>query len=311
VQEEVVEPPRRRPLLWPWLALLLLLVAGGLAAAYFLTRDTGPDTSVPNVVGEPVAIAVRELGQKGYPADVRQRVSTTQIGRVLDQEPDPGTKLDRGEQVVIFVGRSPSTVDAPKVVGLQVADAFERLQAAKLKGEAKQVPSRKPKGVVVQQEPASGQEARKGSTVLLSVSKGPQLVTVPSLVGQTEAEAGATLQRLGLRVNVVRVPSSEPIGTVVAQRPQTGVRAPKGSIVRINVSRGASQGAGQVSVPDVLGQDEATARDTLRAMGFDVRTVIRPTSDPAEHAVVVDENPAAGQRVPAGSQVIIAIGRLS
>jgi hypothetical protein len=76
VREEVERPPPRRPLLWPWLLLLLLLVGVGLAGAYLSTRDEdagGSENRVPNVVGETVTDAVRELGQRGYAADVRAR----------------------------------------------------------------------------------------------------------------------------------------------------------------------------------------------------------------------------------------------
>jgi uncharacterized protein (UPF0333 family) len=75
--------PPRRPLIWPWLLLLLLLVAGGIAAAFFLTRDTGPTTRVPDVVGLQVAVAVRDLGERGYTADVEARASSKTAARIF------------------------------------------------------------------------------------------------------------------------------------------------------------------------------------------------------------------------------------
>ena len=116
---------------------------------------------------------MRELGQRGYPADVRERVSTTEIGRVVAQEPDAGTKLDRGEQVAILVARGRATVQVPKVVGLPVAKAFERLQAKGLRGRAEPVTTiagTQAPGIVVRQSPASFDRAPRGSTVALGVS---------------------------------------------------------------------------------------------------------------------------------------------
>lgn len=320
VREEVVEPPPppRRPLIWPWLLLLLLLVAGGLAAAYFLTRDdAGPESEVPQVVGLGEAQAVQRLGQNGYSADVRRRASQSEVGRVIDQEPDAGIQLDRGERVVVFVARGPSTVQVPKVVGLPVVKAFERLQGKGLKGRTQQVSSigsEAPKGIVVRQSPASFEKAPRGSTVVLGVSSGPRRIAVPSLIGRTEADAGAELRRLGLRPNFVRIPSSEPGGTVIAQVPTAGGRVRRGAIVRLNVSKGpppaaTTSQAGQVTVPDVGGQDEATARDTLRAAGLIVRTSTRRAPDPAQDGVVIDQRPRAGQTVARGSRVTIYVGR--
>jgi beta-lactam-binding protein with PASTA domain len=324
VREEVAEPPPRRPLIWPWLLLLLLLVAGGLAAAYFLTRDDdgGPETRVPNVVGEPVGDAVRELGQSGYPADVRRRVAQTQIGRVLSQQPDADTELDRGERVVIVVGRGSSTVDVPRVVGLTVVAAFERLQAKQLRGREVRVASKKAKGVVVKQQPGAGAEASKNSLVVLSVSKGPRVLTVPLVEGLQRQAAVTRLRNSGLGAKIMNVPAPEPAGTVIAQSPKAGARVPPGSAVQINVATAAGGSTGtvptttasqptQVTVPDVVGQEEAAARSALGAAGLTMRTSTQQTPDPSQEGVVITQRPLGGQSVARGTRVTIVVGRVA
>lgn len=314
VREEVVEPPPppRRPLIWPWLLLLLLLVLGGLALGYFLTRDDdGSPARVPDVVGLNERMAVERLDQEGYTAEVRRQLNPNRpAGRVFDQEPDADAELERGEDVVVFVARGRGSVRVPRVVGLPIAEAFERLQDSRLRGEAKEVFSGRAQGTVIRQQPAAGAEAQRGAAVVLTVSKGRQAVTVPNLVGRSEAQAGATLQRLELRANVVRVPATDAPGTVVAQRPTAGVRRPRGSVVQINVSRG-EPAVTRATVPDVVRQDEVAAQDTIRAAGFTVRAVDRPTADPTQDGVVVEQRPPGGQRAPRGSQVVISVGRLS
>jgi serine/threonine-protein kinase len=314
VREEVVEPPPppRRPLIWPWLLLLLLLVLGGLALGYFLTReDEESPPRVPDVVGFNERMAVDRLDREGYDADVRRQLNTNRpAGRVFDQEPDAGADLERGEDVVVFVARGRGTVRVPRVVGLTVTEAFEQLQAARLRGQAREIFSGRPGGTVVRQEPSAGAEVPRGKAVVLTVSKGRQTVAVPSLVGQSEAQAGATLQRLGLRANVVRVPASDAPGTVVAQRPEAGQQVARGSIVQINVSRGAPAET-RATVPNVVRQDEVAAQETLRAAGFTVQPADRATTDPAQDGVVIEQRPPGGQRAPRGSQVVIFVGRLS
>jgi beta-lactam-binding protein with PASTA domain len=219
--------------------LLLLLVGVGLAGAYLLTRDEdagGSENRVPNVVGETVTDAVRELGQRGYPADVRGQISRTQVGRVLAQEPDPGEELDRGERVVLVVARSPLTVEVPRVVGSPVGDAFERLQASRLRGREIKVATNKPRGIVVKQQPTAGAEVRRGSLVVLSVSKGQRIVTVPLVEGLKQQAALARLKQALLDAKVVNVPAREPAGTVIAQSPKAGTRVPSGPAVQINVA---------------------------------------------------------------------------
>lgn len=387
-QVDHTAPPPRRPLLWPWLLLLLLLVATGIALAYFLTRDDDNSSSadrVPAVVGLREALAVERLRADGYPADVRRAVNAAQVGKVIRQTPSAGAGLEPGKTVVIVVARRPNTVDVPRVVGLDVADAFERVQAAGLRAKSVNVFARQAKGRVVRQRPPARTEARRGATVVLSVSKGPQLVAVPPVMGQTEADATAALRGVGLRVNIVRVPASGPApeGTVVAQNPKGGVKAPKGSTVRLNIASAPAGGSTQTvpttgeapvpnvvgsrdtdaiprlqaagfrvsstpvsstrpagtvltqspaggttatrgstvritvpggrqvrTVPDVVGETEASADRILRNAGFTVRVVDRP-ADPAQQGLVVEQDPAAGTRVQGTRRVTIYVGRLA
>lgn len=316
-QVDHTQPPPRRPLLWPWLLLLLLLVATGIALAYFLTRDDDNSSSadsVPAVVGLREAEAAERLRADGYPADVRRAVNPAQVGRVIRQTPSAGAELEPGKTVVIIVARRPNTVDVPRVVGLDVADAFERVQAAGLRAKSADVFARQAKGRVVRQRPPADAEARRGATVVLSVSKGPQLVAVPAVMGQTEAAATAALRRVGLRVNIVRVPAPGPVaeGTVLAQNPKGGVRAPKGSTVRLNIASAPVGGStqtvpttGEAPVPNVVGSRDTDAIPRLQAAGF--RVASTPVSSTRPAGTVLTQSPAGGITATRGSTVRITV----
>ena len=311
----VDEAPRRRPLLWPWLLLLLLLVAAGLALAFFLARDDDEQSedTVPAVVGLRVDEAVERLRADGYPADLRRRDDPARRGRVVDQDPDADTELDPGRTVVVYVSRAPSTVDVPDVVGMPVAEAFERLQAARLRGRAVQGFSRRPRGRVIRQRPAAGEEAPRQATVTVTVSRGPRLVTVPAVIGRTEVQAGAALRKAGLRAIVVRVPARESRGLVVDQNPREGARAPRGSTVRINVSQGLPTPtstqtvptAGEASVPSVVGQQDTDATATLESAGFRVSSTSVSSTQPA--GTVLTQSPRGGAVAARGSTVRITV----
>ncbi len=394
VVEETAAPPPRRPLLWPWLVLLLLVVAGIIAAAILLTRDDTP--RVPNVVGLSTSGAVAELGQHSYAADVKTAVTPgARPGQIISQAPAADTKLKHGGRVTIVAARGRVSSGVPDVVGLSVARAFTRLQAAGLKGKAQMVASKRPKDTVVSQSPAADSRAPKGSTVLLTVSKGKGTVAVPRVVGLTQAQATAKLTAAGFTTRISRIPSAKTVGLVISQvpvqgtkaargsivgldvsdgpvtttnstttmatttgpsttptppgnkipnvvgmgqlqamtrlqaagfrvdsypaasdrprglvvfqRPPAGTRAPRNSVVRINVSLGAGQRPLRV-VPDVVGKSEREAKRVLAQVGFTVRTVSQATETSATGAVVVDQKPPAGNRAPAGSQVLIYLG---
>jgi beta-lactam-binding protein with PASTA domain len=318
-QVDHTPPVPRRPLLWPWLLLLLLLVGAGIGLAYFLTRDDDNSSSenrVPVVIGLDVDIAVDRLRVEGYPADVRRAVNAFVVGKVLRQMPIGGAELEPGKTVVIVVARRPNTVDVPRVVGLDVADAFERVQAAGLRAKSVEVFARQAKGRVVRQRPPAGAEARRGATVVLTVSKGPQIVAVPAVIGQTEAAATAALRKVGLRVNIVRVPAPGPVpeGSVVAQSPKGGVKAPKGSTVRLNIAAaGAPAGGstqtvpttGEAPVPKVVGSRDTDAIPRLQAAGFRISST--PVSSTRPAGTVLTQSPAGGTTATRGSTVRIAV----
>ncbi len=298
-----------RPLIWPWLVLLLALVSTGLVGAYLLTRDNGssPTTpQVPDVVGLSTTAATQKLAQRGYSAIVRGRVSSSaRSGAVLSQRPAPGTKLARGGQVTIVVARVPSTVEVPNVVGLPVDQAFVRLQAASLKGRTAKVASTQPKDRVFRQAPAGGSRATKGSTVTLTVSRGRSSVKVPPVQGLTEASATATLARLGFRLSISRVPSAQPKGIVISQQPPPGTRAPKGSIVGLNVSTGSNPAAGGVAVPKVVGLSQGAAADRIERAGLKVNSY--PVASSKPQGTVVSQLPAGGTQVLPRSLVRINV----
>jgi eukaryotic-like serine/threonine-protein kinase len=161
-----------------------------------------------------------------------------------------------------------------------------------------------PKGQVSDENPGGGSKVAKGSTVTLTVSTGVAQVKVPNVVGQDVNQAVATLAGLGLNPNIARVFSTAQQDTVTAQQPHAGDSVPKGSNVRINVSRGAKP----VQVPDVTGQPFANAKSALQGQGYKVQRV-DVQSDQYPKGVVVASDPPAGTSVAKGSTVTLSVSK--
>ena len=319
VEEEELAPPPppppapRGPLLWPWLLLLLLLVLGGLLAAWLLTRaDNGKSAStvnVPNVVRLKQQEAVARLNERGLVARVVTRASSAAAGTVVEQDPSPGADVTRRSVVTLSVS-SIRTEAVPDVVGKTAPAAVEALQAKGFRVQTRGVVSKKKSGTVLAQSPSPGAKIGRGSTVTINVSRG--LVTVPDTVGQSRDTAVATVRGAGLRPKAFVVPSSQPEGTVVAQRPTAGARVAGGSTVRLNVSKGAGPGAAPppppppappatVTVPDATGGQQDSAQRQLNAAGLKSGVVWVP-SDQAE-GTVVSQAPGAGTTQKRGTRI--------
>ena len=254
--------------------------------------------------------------------------STKPKGIVLEQEPAAGVTAVRGTTVTLTVSSGVKPVVVPRVVGQTQGAAVQALTALGLKPVLQNVPSDQPAGTVVAQKPPAGKEVDKGAEVTVNVSTGtgqPTTTTtttttatttnaapvrVPHVVGLAQTPALRRLNVLGLRPTVVYVRSSQPANRVVSQSPKSGTSLRPGARVRVNVSTGPNPQP-NAAVPNVVGQDQATAAQTLRDAGFKVAVLNRPTADQSKDGLVVEQQPRATSSIPAGSQVTIFIGRFS
>jgi eukaryotic-like serine/threonine-protein kinase len=303
------EPPKKRRPVWPWLLAALLVVGAGLAGfvAYGAIRDQLESelVAVPYVVGLEEIVAVNRLIDKDLVPDVkRERHEEVQRGKVISQDPAQGDRVPRDNKVVLRVSEGPPTTKVPDVVGRSATDAVGILKDAGLEPRVAQVPSREPQGTIVAQDPAPDKTVRLGTDVRINASSGPQLVSVPSVIGDRYEDAASTLQQAGFAVARSDVESDDPQGIVVGQNPDGGSSQPKGSRITLSVSKGPTT----VQVPEVLGFTEDAARSALEGEGFRVRVRRRSVSTPEEADVVLDQFPGPGETAKAGSTVSITVG---
>jgi beta-lactam-binding protein with PASTA domain/tRNA A-37 threonylcarbamoyl transferase component Bud32 len=304
-------PQRRKRSVLPWIVVFGLLIAAAIAGWYVFTQvqdelDASKPVAVPYVIGLREDNAVAKIEEAGLEVDVQREATTeAQEGFVFDQEPKEGTRISPGETVTLVVSTGVPKVEVPKVTGLQYDEAVQVLNDAKLEATKNEVFSQKPAGQVLAQDPKPGTEVAEGEVVTLRVSKGQETATVPDVLQQDQASAEAELQAAGFEVEAVEVPSSEAAGLVVAQSPDPGVEAPKGSTVQINVSEGPQT----ASVPNVVGLDEGSAIGTLEGEGFAVSVVDAETSDLTQDGIVIGQDPSGGVQAEPGSTVSITVGR--
>jgi serine/threonine-protein kinase len=201
--------------------------------------STGPrKTTVPDVVGLKYDDAVKLLRDAGLDWRRRDVFSDRRSGRVVAQEPESGEEVVEGTIVLLRVSKGTEKVTVPDVLNQSESSARAELEQAGFEVQVLQAPSdNTPEGLVFDQAPDAGEKAKKGSTVQITVSSGPQTVTVPDVVGQSQESAEEELEDAGFQVDVVEQDTSDPTedNVVVDQDPNGGKQADPGSTVTIFV----------------------------------------------------------------------------
>jgi serine/threonine-protein kinase len=195
-------------------------------------------------------------------------------------------------------------VSVPTVVGADQANAEAKLRQDGFHVDTVQKTAEQPSGQVIGQDPTGGTKAKKGSTVTLTVSSGPQQVAIPQVVGLTVSSARGRLSKAGLQASE-REQNSDTVaqGRVISVSPPEGQKVDKGSSVTLVVSSGKPQ----VAVPDVVGKSFDEAQSNLQAAGFKVtRTDKESDKDPG---TVLAQNPKGGGRIDAGSTIALTVAK--
>lgn len=199
-----------------------------------------------------------------------------------------------------------SRTTVPAMVGLDLEAATQAAENAGLNVKTMPVSSSAvAAGLVINQQPDEGMEAKRGDSVSLTVSTGPAEAIVPPITGYTVEDAKAILLQSGLTINVVEITASPdvPAGLVVNQLPAAGESCQEGDIIHVTVSGGCAY------VPELTGRTLNEAEELLERWGL-VRSgtlMYEETEDESLHGLVAQQSPSAGSAVIEGTPVALTL----
>ncbi|MFE0377753.1 Stk1 family PASTA domain-containing Ser/Thr kinase [Streptomyces inhibens] len=203
-----------------------------------LTVSRGPEiVTIPDLSGTPLADAKRKLRDLGLVPGIETRDFNAEVakGSVISTNPAAGSKRRPDTAVALTISRGAEVV-VPGVVGYERADAVTELRDAGFKVRFADQPvfSAQDKGTIARQSTGEGETLGEGDTVTLTLSKGPEMITVPDVTGKNVEDAKKELTDLGFAVEVKK-PFLFPQDTVDSQSVDSGEKAPKGSTITIKL----------------------------------------------------------------------------
>ena len=249
-REEEEEPPRRDK-------KSIAIIAGIFAAAVLLVvllfklilGDFGPAGSnksypVPDIRGKTVEEAQEMEGVKDIFLIEVQGTRTTeeyQPGQIVEQDPAAGRTRKSNLVIQVYVAAEPEKVPMKDLVGMEYRQARVLLtdMGLDLKITTETVSSDKyGADAVIETVPAADEPLVAGQTVILRVSTGPEMVTVPPFTGQDIANAVQNAQDLGLTVGEITYDtfSFAPQGQVIEQSIKPTSEVPGGTKISFTVS---------------------------------------------------------------------------
>ena len=208
-----------------------------------------------------------------------------------------------GAQIINYFSNGST---APDLIGQDEQTAIRMSERAGLKTEVLYIHhATVPAGVVILQTPEYDTDMRKGETIVLHISKGPDpnVRLVPNVKGMLYGSAVLNLQNMGIPMAVAEKEiSTEPIDTILSQTPLANEPYNAGDTVQVVVSGGSA------IVPELYHLTDEEARTSLMQSGLAPGNVQKKqVADSALDGKVIGQQPASGVQVMPGTEVSYTI----
>jgi beta-lactam-binding protein with PASTA domain len=289
---------------------------GGIVAArgtsVSIVVSSGPEVStVPEVTGMSQSAAVSLLERSNLETGLVTSEYSASVpkGFVIRQNPVAGVHVasQTAVSLVVSLGTQPAIV--PNVVGMLRANAESQALAAGLSlgGVTEAYHGTIPAGIVLTQNPAAGTQVLPGTAISFVISRGPEPVAIPNVVGMTQELAQSTITSAGFAVGAVTesFSISIPVGAVVSQSPDADSAAVPGTAIGLVISKGPQP----TTVPNIVDATQTTAQALLESVGLAIGTVALAYSATVPTGNVMNQSPGAGTATHYGQTVDITVSQ--
>lgn len=198
---------------------------------------------------------------------------------------------------IAYVTEDRELVVVPELRGLDTTDALRKVTAVGLRldiaeDSKSQYDATVPAKHVLRQEPSAGTKIKADRRVKVVLSRGPQNLYVPRVVGLTVSEAQIKLHEAGLTVgDIVYVHDSRAADATVIDQDATAAGAAPGGVVNLLVSAGGE--APIYVAPDFIGQAVVRVAEILERRSFKVKLEYEAYPG-VEAGTIIRQKPQAG-----------------
>lgn len=200
-------------------------------------------------------------------------------------------------------------VKVPNVVGKQTDEAIHMLEGKFLEAtQVEEFSDSVPKGFVISQEPESGSVVKEQRQITLFVSKGPEMVEVPSLLGTNIKEARVNLTKVRLILGNVeeKEEKDKAEGTILAQSPSPNEQVPVNTHIELVIVGPKEK---KVIMPDLSGKTLEQAKKEIADLKLKLGSVKETETDKKKAGIVLEHSPSANERILQGSSITLVVAK--
>ncbi len=292
--------------------IVLAIVATGLGYVLFgrplSLPQLGANVAVADYTGMTDTQAQAAVVNAGLVARfIKTSSDTVPADHVIRQNPAAGTEVAKNSLVELVVSNGLPLVGLRDVRGYNADDARRTLAGDGFSVKTVSRYDNAAKDSVIDQRPKPGAKVRKGSTITLVLSKGPQQISAPNFVGMNVSDALALAKRSNLVVDASQRAAYPGVANdvVASQDVNPGDAIDRTTTIHLIVSTGAPPDASAVSAPNVLNMKYGDAVSQLNGAGL--TAAVKFVTQTEQNGLIVAQDPPAGSKIPAGSTVTITL----
>lgn len=288
--------------------------------------------SVPNVLKYQLNDAITKLKNAGFEVYSVPQQSTEKAGTVLSTSPEYGRQVSKGSTITIYYASEQELVEVPKLIDENTENAKAILESLNLELDEKidEKDSDKPKGTIIEQSYAEGEKVPEGTKIRVTVSTGVAasseahiIITLPKYSSGTSKSIKAANNNNVFMDQSVILDGSEYTITVTGSGSSNHIKVYIDSEIYYECNVDFTKTPAEISnvrrydvfegstVPNVVGNNEATAISILKSYGFTSINVNYTTVlDSSKNGKVISQSPKNGSRsYPLSTTITLTVGK--
>ncbi len=276
-------------------------------------KESAP-TVMPNVIKQNKNQAQQILNSMslGIKISIEEEYDDSVIeGCIIKTSPAAGETLSLNQVVVLYVskGKEDTPGAMPQIVDKTVDEAKSLLDKQEMDLTYEVIEENHAtigKGVVIRSEPEAGDTIKKGQTITIYISSGPEPL-VPDFNGMTLEQAKSALNALDLNLQIQEIEensSDVEKGKIIRSNPENGVLLTQGQSITLYVSLGARQ----ATMPTVIGEKIDNAKLRLDNAGFKNLKIVEEVSA-LNKGIVIRQSEAHNATIPADREIVLYVSK--